>query len=110
MFQPDFRNSAGEEQEARKKLTSFCTQVINGLIAIEKKTSNRPSTLKHFCRLDIGVINKDGELYYFVNEVTRVVEVSLFSGTLRDIDFIKMAGSRAFQSMKVLVEYKEKET
>ncbi len=90
--------------ENRKQLLTFCNHIINGLISMEKKVSKKPSTMNHFVRLDIGVIEEDGKYYYFVNEVTRALEMSLFSRTLKDMDFIKVAGNRVYQSIKELVE------
>lgn len=66
--------------------------------------NRKPSTLSHFVRLDLSLIKDGEETRYFVNEVTRALEMFLFSKSMTNIDFIKVAGKAALGSIKEMVE------
>lgn len=74
------------------------------MIEMEKRESNIPSTMKHIVRVDVGVIREEGRNHYFVNEVTRALEMSLFSRVKKDIDFIKIIGHITYDSIKELIQ------
>ena len=89
-FEQDFRRTAGEDKACFDELSTFCIRHVKALRMKEKKLSNKPSSLTHWVRLDIGVIeDEEGTVTYFVNEVTRALEMFLFSTLVTDIDFIK---------------------
>ena len=106
-FAPEFRGSATDQKRNKEELAKFCSKVVKKLAQKETKESGKPSTLKHVVRVDIGIMKKNGRNHYFVNEITRAVEMSLFSSMKRDIDFIKGIGHKAGDSIKELVEKHE---
>jgi len=71
----------------------------------EEKEGKMASTMKHIVRLDLGFIqDESGQGKYFVNEVTRALGMFLFSQSVRDIDFIKTAGSAGRRSILELIQ------
>lgn len=104
MFQQDFRTNAKSDDIEKKNLTLFCTQTIRKLMELERKHSKKPSTMKHFVRLDLGWMHDGEKPQFFVNEITRAYKMYLFSSNLKDIDLIKIAGGRGYDSIKEIVE------
>lgn len=78
------------------------------LISIEKKDSNGPTTMNKIVRVDVGVMKENGKYQYFVNEVTRALEMNLFSRTIRNPNFVKIVGHVALESIKDVIEYRKK--
>lgn len=86
----------------------FCTNVVKKLVNMEKGDYDQPSTMKKLVRVDLGVMKVDGKYHYFVNEVTRALEMNLFSRTVRNPSFVKIIGHLALDSIKELIAYKQK--
>ena len=74
------------------------------MIEKEKKTGNKHSTIQDLVRLDLSVMEHEGEYKFFVNEVTRVYEMGLFSRLMRDMDFMRDIGQGAITSIKRVIK------
>lgn len=62
------------------ELIKFAETTLHHLIDLEETQMRRKSGLRVFCRLDIGVIRlNDGSFDYWVNEVDRTSNASLFA-------------------------------
>jgi hypothetical protein len=67
---------------AKEELFHFVRKTILALVDKEQRQFQTCSSLKEFCRVDVGVIRtEDGRLEYFVNEVERGINVCLWVGT-----------------------------
>jgi hypothetical protein len=63
-----------------RELDSFATTTLNQLVRAERNNLGRSTGLELFCRLDVGVIrDSHGELMYWVSEVDRTQNASLFA-------------------------------
>lgn len=68
---------------------------------MERKHLNKASGLELFCRLDIGVLRaQDGELMYWVSEVDRTPNATLFA-----CDALNWTESLALQFAETLPQY-----
>ena len=57
----------------------FVTKTFKELYKLESRTLCGRSAISIFCRIDIGLIEQDGRVYYFVNEVERTHTASLWT-------------------------------
>jgi hypothetical protein len=70
-------------REAKSEFKRFIIKAYNELYKIESKVLMATSSICVFCRLDIGLITKDGQVNYFVNEVERTQTASLWSNSAK---------------------------
>jgi len=75
---------------AKKELHSFAEHTLSHLIKAERRAYHFTPSIALFCRMDIGIMpNKNGDLRYFVNEITRSpVKTCLWSGSAPDTEAI----------------------
>ena len=57
----------------------FITEASRRLAQIEEKIIGAPSSAHIFCRLDVGIMLKNGKAHYFINEVERTLATCLWS-------------------------------
>jgi hypothetical protein len=71
-----------ELDAARLELETFAETTLRNLVEAERMAYYHRPSIETFCRLDIGVMpDEEGNLRYFVNEVTRSPTAAcLFSG------------------------------
>jgi len=69
--------------EAKNEFKQFAMKTYKELYEIESKLLMATSSICVFCRLDIGLITKDGQVNYFVNEVERTQTASLWSNSAK---------------------------
>lgn len=74
-FGPSKHISTKIGAEGLDGLKKFCLETREELVKAEK---NPLSSIRYFVRMDIGVIKRDGKHHYFVNEVTRLPDVTLY--------------------------------
>jgi hypothetical protein len=69
-------------EHAMLELQTFARTNLMELSRMEKRRTGAPSTsMDIFCRIDIGIMQtEDGRVNYFVNEVERGPNVSLWAG------------------------------
>jgi hypothetical protein len=68
-------------QDSLSELYEFARANVLELSKMEKRTTGSKSSIDTFCRIDIGLIQiENGSLQYFVNEVERGLNVSLWTG------------------------------
>jgi hypothetical protein len=66
---------------AQDELYQFVKATIRSLVKQEYSLFHTIPSLKQFCRVDVGLIKSgDGTMNYFVNEIERGINVSLWSG------------------------------
>jgi hypothetical protein len=72
--------SRNERDQAKGELYNFIHDTLDALIHVEKKRLRTTvSSLEHFARVDISVIEKpDGSFDYFVNEIERGLATTYF--------------------------------
>jgi hypothetical protein len=62
------------------ELLRFAETTLQGLVCAEERQLQCKTGLRLFCRMDIGVIKlEDGRFEYWVNEVDRTPNASLFA-------------------------------
>lgn len=67
---------------AKEELFHFVRRTVLALVDKEYRQFQTFSSLKEFCRVDVGLIwGERGQLEYFVNEVERGINVCLWVGT-----------------------------
>jgi hypothetical protein len=67
---------------AKEELFHFVRSSLLALVDKEQRQFHTCSSLKEFCRVDVGLIRgESGQLEYFVNEVERGINVCLWVGT-----------------------------
>jgi hypothetical protein len=78
------RSSEADEEtlkNAMLELETFALTNLREVSKMEKKATGTASSIDIFCRIDVGIIQKeDGSLDYFVNEVERGPNVCLWAG------------------------------
>jgi hypothetical protein len=73
-----------ERDHARKEFERFVIHTWEQLVYREKPhVAGTPSTAL-FCRMDVGVIVRNGQISYFVNEVERALTTSLWMDGMPD--------------------------
>lgn len=87
--------------ERLEKLKDFCLQQLRALVSMEEEETQCRSTIRHFVRLDVGIIrNSGGSFEYFVNEVTRMPDMFLFScRNDGQLELLRLAGQLAMRSI-----------
>jgi hypothetical protein len=72
--------SSVENERGKQELLEFAQTTLRGLIKAEEIQLGCATGLRLFCRMDIGVIKlHDGRFEYWVNEVDRTPNASLFA-------------------------------
>jgi hypothetical protein len=66
-------------KEAETEFFEFVRKTYNGLYQLESRAIFARPTIGIFCRLDIGLIEHQNQVHYFVNEVERTQTASLWS-------------------------------
>ena len=66
-------------RRALEELHAFVQQTLDELVKMENRGFGS-SSLDQFCRIDVGLIQHNGVLQYFVNEVERGPNVGLWAG------------------------------
>lgn len=69
---------------ARDEFETFVKTVWNSVIMVEKDIVSGTPCTALFCRMDIGVMMKDGQISYFVNEIERSMTTSLWMSAMED--------------------------
>jgi hypothetical protein len=68
-----------ELQEGHRVFTEFIHNQLRALIVKEESVTNRMSSYRIFCRLDVGVFkDRDGTYHFMVNEAERSISTYLF--------------------------------
>lgn len=66
--------------DGKPRLHKFVLDTLAGLIKLEERQNRLQSGLRLFCRIDVAVLkNADGDYVYWVNEVDRTPNASLFA-------------------------------
>jgi hypothetical protein len=78
---PDLMGSTFESQKmGKKEFLDFVTATYSELAKSEAREVGGKSSIAVFCRMDIGIIfDESGQACYFVNEVERSLNTSLWS-------------------------------
>lgn len=71
-------------QEAKQQFWSFVERTYQSLVDYEMRRQLGNPSICVFCRMDIGVIERDDALHYFVNEVERSTTASLWMDAFPD--------------------------
>lgn len=104
---PNLANDAlGEDDRilGNQVFTTFVEETVKALIDKEESTQSTMSSLRVFCRVDVGVWKADGNIYhYFVNEVERTVTVGLYRKTASSIPIVFLRSA-----VRLLPQYIEK--
>lgn len=69
--------------QAKKQFYDFVIQTYQKLYDLETRQLCAKSSISIFCRFDIGLIEKENKVYYFVNEVERTQTASLWTNSLK---------------------------
>lgn len=73
-------NSSVENERGNRELLEFAQATLRGLVRAEEIQLQCKTGLRLFCRMDIGVLKlEDGRFEYWVNEVDRTPNASLFA-------------------------------
>ena len=64
-----------------QELCNFSLSTLRALIKEEERGPHGSSSLSKLCRLDIGVMERQAQCYYFVSEVERTVGLGIFGDT-----------------------------
>ena len=64
-----------------QELCNFSLSTLRALIKEEERGPHGSSSLSKLCRLDIGVMERQAQCYYFVSEVERTVGLGIFVDT-----------------------------
>lgn len=68
-----------EKKAAHAQLNKFCKETLAALVKLEHSFLRFRPSIAHIARLDVSLMRgTDGELSYFVNEVTRGTRFVLF--------------------------------
>lgn len=73
-----------ERMHAKYQFEQFVLNTWKHLVLAEKAEAGGGVSISIFCRLDIGLVEKDGRLLYFVNEVERSLTASLWISAMPD--------------------------
>lgn len=83
--------------QAKAQFLDFVTKTYEGLYKLESKMYCARSSISVFCRFDIGLIEHNKVVHYFVNEVERTQTTSLWTNPPKGISMkrsrIDMLGS-----------------
>lgn len=71
-------------QVGKQQLQSFVKRTYQSLVDYEMRRHLGTPSISVFCRMDIGVIEKENALHYFVNEVQRSATASLWMHAFAD--------------------------
>lgn len=71
-------------QEGKQQMWSFVEGTYQSLVDYEIRRHLGTPSISVFCRMDIGVIERDNSLHYFVNGVERSTTASLWLDTFPD--------------------------
>ncbi|KAJ7571897.1 hypothetical protein C8J56DRAFT_1070777 [Mycena floridula] len=74
-------NALFDPKKGEMELFDWTKQVLDCLIYREEGFYKCRSSLRDFCRIDIGIINKDKIHSYFINEIERDRSTCFFSNT-----------------------------
>jgi hypothetical protein len=68
---------------AKAELVEFVQKTLRSVIQQEQRQFQATPSLVQFCRVDLGIMeSKQGRLDYFVNEIERGINVSLWTGKM----------------------------
>ena len=67
-----------ERKSAKKEFEEFVLGTWKQMVCMQKGAFEGTPCTAVFCRLDIGVMVRNGNAYYFVNEVERSLTTSLW--------------------------------
>ena len=71
----------GDAVSGYQELCNFSLSTLRALIKEEERGPHGSSSLSKLCRLDIGVMERQAQCYYFVSEVERTVGLGIFGDT-----------------------------
>ena len=71
-----FPNMPEKDGSGMMELLDFASQTLEGLI--ERESAQHDSSLGGWCRMDIGLLRRQDDWYYFVNEVERSIGLGLY--------------------------------
>ena len=77
-FREANRGTVAERQLAQKEFEDFVLHTWKSLVQMQKGSLGATPCTALFCRLDVGVMVRDGNPHYFVNEVERSLTTSLW--------------------------------
>jgi hypothetical protein len=80
-------------EHAMSELQDFAKANLTELSKMDKRSTGSASSIDIFCRMDVGVIQTEEGLDYFVNEVEKGPNVCLWAGSLWP-DLVGQVGAR----------------
>lgn len=78
------RGDVETRREAKQQLWSFIERTYRSLLDYETRRQVGIPSISVFCRMDIGVMEENQSLHYFVNEVERSATACLWMDAFPD--------------------------
>jgi hypothetical protein len=76
--------STAEHERGLRELEDFAVKTLMALVMVEERQLRFATGLRLFCRMDVGVLRTPDGLGYWVNEIDRTQNASLFACGVTD--------------------------